>query len=402
MTTTKMQNRSVYVDIFGKIGLMYKVTGIQITDNLYFGIILLHTTMAVQTAKYEIVTEYLRKKIREGQLKPGDKVPSENALTNKFGLSRDTVRRGFKVLEESGILERRRGSGTYVSDKKTGGSNRIAVVTTYVENYIFPKIIMGIGAELSKRGYSMQLSFTQNRVEKEKEVLSDILLKGDVAGIIMEPVKSALPNPNLNLYKGLKDKGIPIVFINSFYKELDVPHVSLDDEKMAYMATKYLISHGHRKIGAILKMDDGQGHLRFSGFRSALAEIDEENGADFVAWYDTKDEQANTIFGEHLDKRLKDCSAVFCYNDKLAREYIDYLKEKGVRVPEDVSVIGLDNSEIAELGDVKITTFPHPMEELGRTATENLLSLILDPRFDATKEFVTQVKERDSVKSIQV
>lgn len=149
-------------------------------------------------------------------------------------------------------------------------------------------------------------------------------------------------------------------------------------------------------------MDDGQGHLRFSGFRSALAEIDEENGADFVAWYDTKDEQANTIFGEHLDKRLKDCSAVFCYNDKLAREYIDYLKEKGVRVPEDVSVIGLDNSEIAELGDVKITTFPHPMEELGRTATENLLSLILDPRFDATKEFVTQVKERDSVKSIQV
>ena len=66
-------------------------------------------------------------------------------------------------------------------------------------------------------------------------------------------------------------------------------------------------------------MDDGQGHLRFSGFRSALAEIDEENGADFVAWYDTKDEQANTIFGEHLDKRLKDCSAVFCYNDAVSR-----------------------------------------------------------------------------------
>lgn len=354
--------------------------------------------MAMQTAKYEIITDYIKKKISDGVLKDGDKVPSENALTNKFGVSRDTVRRGFKALEDEGILSSQRGSGTYVHIRKVSNSNRIAVVTTYVENYIFPKIIMGIEAALSDKGYAMQLSFTNNLFEREREVLSDICEKEDVAGIIMEPVKSALPNPNLEIYKKLKEKGIPVIFINSFYRELDIPHVSLNDEAMAYMATKYLVDKGHRKIGAVIKMDDGQGHLRFSGYRRAMYEIGETDSSDYVAWYDTSDERNTGMFDEHLEERLKDCSAVFCYNDKVARDFITFLKGKGIDVPNDVSVISMDDSELSKYGDVKITSCPHPMQELGKTAANNLLELIKNPKFDATKEFVTYVKERDSVK----
>lgn len=350
--------------------------------------------------KYEVIIEYIKKKINEGTLVNGSKIPSENALSKKFSVSRDTVRRAFSELEEEGTIVSMRGSGTFVRLKKPHNSNRIAVITTYVENYIFPKIITGIEASLSKSGYVVQLSFTNNVFEREREVLEDIILKNEVAGIIMEPVKSALPNPNLDCYEKLKEIGIPVLFINSYYRETKIPHVSLNDEAMGYMATRYLLDKGHKKIGAVLKMDDGQGHLRFSGYSRALYEAGIKNASDYVVWYDTNDEKDISAAESHLETRLSECTAVFCYNDKIARDYINYLSKKGKKVPDDISIISMDDSELAEYGDVKLTSCPHPMEELGRVAAENLMELIKNLKFDATKEFITKVNERDSVKSI--
>lgn len=349
--------------------------------------------------KYRVITDYIEGKIESGHLSNGDRLPSENELTMRFKVSRDTVRRGFKDLEDRGIIRRTRGSGTYVN-KRRNSSTRIAVVTTYVENYIFPKIITGIDEVLSKNGLVMQLSFTNNAFEREREVLQDLLNTDDIAGIIMEPVKSALPNPNLDCYEKLKSKGIPVLFINSYYRETEIPHVSLNDTEMAYMATRFLISKGHEKIGAILKMDDGQGHLRFSGYRKAMYEIGEKSPSDYVVWFDTKDENDISKVSEHIHERLGDCSAVFCYNDKIASDFVAYLSKEGKRVPEDVSIISMDDSMLASLGDVKLTSCPHPMDELGRAAAESLIKLIRNPMAEVTREFITTVNERDSVLSI--
>lgn len=349
--------------------------------------------------KYRVITDYIEGKIESGNLQNGARLPSENELTMRFKVSRDTVRRGFKDLEERGIIKRTRGSGTYVNKRKTV-SKRIAVVTTYVENYIFPKIITGIEEVLSKNGFSMQLSFTNNTFEREREVLEDLLRTDDIAGIIMEPVKSALPNPNLDCYMELKEKGVPVIFINSYYREINIPHVSLNDSEMGYIATKYLIAKGHKKIGAILKMDDGQGHLRFSGYRKAMYEIGEKNPSDFVVWFDTKDEKDLQKVSDHISERLSDCTAVFCYNDKAANDFISILAINGKKVPQDVSIISMDDSMLALYGDVKLTSCPHPMDELGRKAAENLFLLINNPNENVTKEFVTKVNERDSVREI--
>lgn len=349
--------------------------------------------------KYKVITDYIEGKIEKGHLKNGDRLPSENELTMRFNVSRDTVRRGFKELEERGIIRRTRGSGTYVNVRRNL-SNRVAVVTTYVENYIFPKIITGIEEVLSRNGLVMQLSFTNNAFERERAVLEDLIASEDVAGIIMEPVKSALPNPNLDCYERLKSKGIPVLFINSYYRETEIPHVSLNDTEMAYMATKYLISKGHRRIGALLKMDDGQGHLRFSGYRRAMYEIGETSPSDYVVWFDTKDENDISKVSDHIRERLYGCTAIFCYNDKTAVDFISYLSKDGKSVPEDMSIISMDDSMLASLSDVKLTSCPHPMDELGRTAAESLIKLVKDPLAKVTKEFVTKVNERDSVKRI--
>lgn len=351
--------------------------------------------------KYKIITDYIEGKIENGKLSHGDKLPSENELTMRFGVSRDTVRRGFKDLEDRGLIKRTRGSGTYVNIKRSSSLTRVAVVTTYVENYIFPKIITGIDEVLSENGYVMQLSFTNNMFERERAVLLDILKTEDIAGVIMEPVKSALPNPNLECYRELQKKGIPILFINTYYRELDIPHVSLNDEQMGYIATKYLISKGHKSIGAILKMDDGQGHLRFAGYRRAMYEEGMQNPSDYVVWYDTKDEKDISKMSEHICDRFKECTAVFCYNDTIATSYMSYLSKKGKKVPDDVSVISMDDSMLASFSDVKLTSCPHPMDELGRTAAENLILLMKNPKADVTKEFVTRVNSRDSVRNME-
>ena len=177
--------------------------------------------MGLVLAKYQKVIDWISENIDSGSLKSGEKIPSENELCDMFGLSRQTIRHAIQKLSEEGLLESRRGSGTYVADQCADDSNKsvVAVVTTYVDDYIFPSTIRGIESTLSSKGYSMQLSFTNNTTGKERQILEDLLERSDVAGVIMEPVKSALPNPNIGLYRKLIDKGMKFLFRVEFYSQ---------------------------------------------------------------------------------------------------------------------------------------------------------------------------------------
>ena len=214
--------------------------------------------------RYMEIVDWVKERLEKKELGPGERLNSENELSELFGLSRQTVRHAIGVLEEEGIVVRRQGSGTYVCDDRMAtleNKTRIAVVTTYVDSYIFPRTIQGIENYLFERGYSVQIAFTNNMLERERTILEDILARDDVAGIIMEATKSGLPNPNLSLIARLVERKVPIVFINSYYPQLKLPHVTLNDRLAAEMAVKYLFDAGHRRIGALLKFDDGQGHL---------------------------------------------------------------------------------------------------------------------------------------------
>ena len=153
--------------------------------------------------KYISLVNWIKNKISIRELHPGDKLYSENELSEMFGLSRQTVRHAIGILEEEGLVERIRGSGTYVGSRR--GTIRkktmnIAVISTYVDGYIFPPTLQGIVQTLSAAGYMTQIAFTNNRVENERRILEGILEKDNVDGVIVEATKSALPNPNLEYY----------------------------------------------------------------------------------------------------------------------------------------------------------------------------------------------------------
>ncbi len=357
-------------------------------------------------AKYQKVIDWITKNIDSGILKPGEKIPSENELCERFDLSRQTIRHAIARMAEDGLLESRRGSGTYVADQRAqeGEKSVVAVVTTYVDDYIFPSTIRGIENTLSEKGYSMQLSFTNNTIDKERQILIELLNRSDVAGIIMEPVKSALPNPNTDIYRKLADKNVKVLFINTFYPELDMPHVSLNDAECAYKAVKALIDAGHRDIGCVLKLDDGQGRERYRGYVRAIKEAELPFSYNTANWIETIDiKNGKSSFAKVVD-RIKGCTAVFCYNDQVAGLLMEALSDMGRKVPEDVSIIGMDDSDMAKAGSggVSISSIPHPKERLGERAAQNMIRMIHEGKlfFNATYEFEEDVILRASVRKV--
>lgn len=354
-------------------------------------------------AKYQNLVNWIRESITTGKLKPGDKLSSENELSRDFSLSRQTVRRALDVLEEDGILKRVRGSGTYVQSSQIydyQNRKRIAIITTYVDGYIFPKTISLTANALSQEGYSVQIYFTNNRINKEKEVLEEIIEKDEVAGVIVEATKSNLPNPNIYLYEKLKDKKLPIIFFNCYYPELKLPHISMNDEMAGGLGTKCLVDNGHRKIGGIFKLDDGQGVRRYKGFIDTLNKYNISISANEIAWVDTVDIENLELSIPKFKQRFSECTGIMCYNDEVAAKLIEGFEKEGIRVPIDKSIVGIDDSAGLINGHVNLTTIPYPAEKLVNAAVENLLELIKNPRFDATKEFSVELVERDSVKRI--
>ena len=354
--------------------------------------------------KYERIVSWVQTEIENGALSRGDKLPSENELMERFRVSRQTVRRAMEELTEKGIVEGRRGSGTYVTVNTrryaAGKEIRIAVMLTYVDTYIFPSIIKGIESVLSSEGCTLQIAMTDNAVEKERMLLKEFIHTQSVDGIIAETVKSALPNPNMELYREIENMGIPVLFVNSYYKELDIPHISMDDRKAGYLAAKHLAECGHTRIGGIFKADDGQGHLRYAGYTDALMEQEIKIRGDQVIWIDSEELRTMEEESAKFLKRLKGCTACVCYNDETAYKIVEIFRKAGHRVPEDLSVVGIDNSGLAKFCPVPLTSVENPVEKLGRTAAERMTWKIFRNEEMETVEFEPQLIMRNSVQVI--
>ncbi|HJF85454.1 MAG TPA: GntR family transcriptional regulator [Megamonas hypermegale] len=359
---------------------------------------------SADTPKYTDLMNWIREQILSGEFTIGMRLPSENELGKKFSISRQTVRQATSVLESEGLLERRRGSGTYVSatsnSVKKSSSRNIGVVLTYLDDYIFPSIVKGIERVLTKNGYFMQLAFTYNRVEKEAYIL-DSMIKNNIDGLIIEPSKSGIPYINTDFYQKIKALGIPCIFVHADTNPLmGIPSIRMDDYLLGQSAAEYLIKHGHKNIAGIFKSDDMQGQLRYSGVINALKHHDLLASERNMYWYTTED--IKLIRNGNLDTEILDrignATALVCYNDEMAKTLIDILYKSDKKIPDDISIISFD--DLALESTIGLTTFAHPKQELGKIVAVQLLKLLDNPNFNASIKFPPKLIERDSVKTI--
>lgn len=331
--------------------------------------------------KYYELMEDLHHKIISGEIRPGEKLPSENTLSAEYAVSRQTVRKALQILQNEGYIYAEHGRGTFCSEmmRHTGSSRNIAVVTTYLSDYIFPRIVQGIDQVFTENGYSILLKNTKNSRSLEAKCLEELLQK-DIDGLIIEPSKSQIFCRHVNLYQMLDEYKIPYVFIQGVHAQLkDRPQILLDDCRGGYLVTRHLISLGHRRIVGIFKSDDTQGQQRHKGYVQALQEAGIAYDPDMVVWFYTEDRRTHPY--EKMRQMAKErkerpFDAVVSYNDQVAIEVIRALNDMGLCVPEDVSVTGYDDSYLAETCRVPLTTVSHPQEKLGEMAAELLLKLI--------------------------
>ena len=335
--------------------------------------------MEQKQPKYFTLMEDLKEKILKGELKDGDKLPSENELSAQYKVSRQTVRKAISILENEGYIYAEHGRGTFCRDLKhnRGNSKNIAVVMTYLSDYIFPRVIQGIDDVLTKEGYSIILKNTRNSRSREAMCLEELLQK-NIDGIIIEPSKSQIFCKHINLYRKLEEYRIPYVFIQGCFSQLcEKPHILMDDCKGGYLITKYLIQTGHKNIFGVFKADDIQGQNRHKGYVTALQEAGILYDPDKVIWFHTEDRAIHPY--ECIRKMVKDkvpMDGVVCYNDQIAMKVIQAFNDEGRNVPKEVSVTGYDNSYMATNGGLKLTTIVHPQEKLGEMAASLLLDLI--------------------------
>jgi len=359
------------------------------------------------TPKYMDIVDWTIEQIAAGTFQPKNKFLSEAALGVKFSCSRQTVRRALEVLEQQGHITRVRGSGTYISQgrvlavRQPSGdrepSMTVGIISTYLDDYIFPSLIRGIEAVLSADGYAVQLASTNNMTSAEARTLK-LMLERRVDGLIVIPTRSGLPCVNLNLYQTIIQEGIPLLFIDSFYPELSVPYVSLDDVQAGYIAAQHLIGMGHRNIAGIFSHINRQGHLRYLGYVKALNEQGIPVQDDNIFWY-SKETALQMLQGNQLWERLSTCTAALCFNDHMALMLIDLLRKRGKSVPDDLSVVGIDNCELAKISS--LTSVIHPSEQLGEAAAKQLL-LMINGSEGKTILFPPQLKIRSSVRKQEV
>lgn len=251
--------------------------------------------------------------------------------------------------------------------------SRVIVFICYDISHPFIKeVIRGINTVAEENNYVTIFINSDRNLEKERAAIN-FCRSYKVAGIIIQPVDSI---SNESLFNCLKQENIPFVMISKI--RLNTNYVIAGDDKIiAYEAVNYLLSIGYKKIAYIGPTYPHTVNCeRLNGYKEALEEhklslndewIISENSNSLLAGYN-----ACTRL---LDKAEKP-EAIFAFSDLVAVGCIKAIKDKGLKIPDDLAVIGVDDIEYAEYCEVPLTTMALPKFELGVKATETLFDII--------------------------
>ncbi|MDD3337197.1 MAG: GntR family transcriptional regulator [Eubacteriales bacterium] len=336
--------------------------------------------MEGKRAKYKNIAASLRQSILSGTYVADEPIESETLLSQQFGVSRVTVRQALGMLEQEGLIDRRQGRSTIVKRKAplyhSPQFKRIGLITYQYFDQVFEDIIEGAREKLEKNGFSLLVLRAEETVKSKRRVLQE-MLKQDVDGVIIEGILSALPCYNLDLYEQLKQKKLPFVFTNGFHQEVNAPHVIIDDCDAIARIVDELARLGHRRIGGYFCDKQYQTFMRYKGYLEGLRRNHLEYDDDRVLFTIGR-EQAFYFNNQFFSYReaLLSCTALVCYNDAAARQLMDILLHLGIRVPEQMSITGMDHLLQYTPQHKQITTAEHPKKKMGEAAAEMILEML--------------------------
>lgn len=311
-------------------------------------------------------------------------------INNLDGYSEETRKKVIEVMDELGYQRNAIARNLKVKETRTIGVLYPKASTTY-----YVEILDGIEDFAQCNNYSVIICNTGDNWERISEYLR-VLSERQVDGLII----CSIP-PKDDLYEQVVESNIPTVLVSSLSYRYSLPYVKVDDYQAAYSATLYLIENGHKEIAVIAGKNDDfiAGVPRVNGFLQALKDnnlhvkkkLIQERGFSF----------SDGVEGmKELLKAKEKFTAVFAASDDSAVGALSVAHAKGLKVPEDISIIGYDNTNIAQMSYPPLTTVGQPLYEMGKKSVEMLLKRISSNEKVESIIMPFEIVKRETVKKM--
>ena len=331
-------------------------------------------------------------------------------IAKKLNLSASTVSRALKdnpVISEAtrNLVKRIAGEMGYrpnilAANFRTKRTNTIGVIVPLINRHFFSSVISGIENIAYRQGFTVTISQSNDNIEKERRI-AQTLFANRVDGVILSIGMETNTVEHLKLFS---ERNIPIVFFDRVVDEIEAHKIVVDDHGGAYNVTQHLISQGAKTIAHIggpllLKIYKN----RQKGYCDALLNAGLKVDESLIVNNSLTFEEGTLAIEKLMENKVKP-DAIFCANDTTALSVIIYLLKHGIKVPEDIAVIGFSNEPFSEVVTPSISTVIQPGFEMGQRAAQLIIHQILHDNENPVYKTIVMPTEliiRDSSKRIK-
>ncbi|MBE2224388.1 MAG: GntR family transcriptional regulator [Anaerolineae bacterium] len=322
--------------------------------------------------------------IMDNTVQPGELLPSEREMQSLLGLSRPTIRQAINALIQDDLVQRVAGKGTFVLEPQriktpTGLIGLIASRPNYY--FFYPQLAAAFDAQVRQANYGLVMALHNDRADLLAEVVEGLLLSQHIVGLAITPPRFGDMS---RVVQRLRRANVPFVFMGRQSGEMLVDSVAPDNQQIGYQATRHLIDLGHSNIVHMGFSDYSTGQARLEGYQLAMAEAEQPSQFVEIPEYITSSNLAEESPSERIAMPAyvtalsllaepNRPTAVFCFNDIVAMGVYKAAREMGLRIPQELSLISVDNLPTITHFEVPLTTFALPGAEIGRQGANLLL-----------------------------
>ena len=334
--------------------------------------------VASKDLKYESLADSMRQSILAGSWPMGSKLPTEKELIVTTGLSLTTVRRAFQELVDEGLIDRRRGAGTFVAPWRSRPQRQlrsIGILTPEIRSY-YNHVIRGVQDHLTAAGAGTALVATYDWQQDVEKAALKRLLDSGVDGLILAP---SMPHGDEGraVLERLRKLPVPVVLAERSAQWVGpsgrMEHVISDHPGGAFDAVAHLVSLGHTRIGLVVRTGSNTSVGVAKGYRLACTDFGLEPWVRELSGHVASNPlPQSAVVPTADDLQRSDVTAVLVFGDREAQLLQGILLPRGVQVPSDLAMVSYDD-ENAEFALVPLTAIAPPKYQLGQLAADILL-----------------------------
>lgn len=338
---------------------------------------------------YQRLRLAIQAQILDGTLQQGEPLPPERQLQKTLNLSRSTVRQALRALADAGMLRSRVGAGNYVLGNRaapTGGL--IGMIASEMNFYLYyAQVYASFSLRMRSAGFRVDMSTCNQDMHALNDIANDLIELG-ASGVAINPPANQDITPVIQL---LKQHGVHVIVVGRHNYLTGVDYVGADHEGLGYAATRHLLELGHKRIAYFGPVSFSSAAERAGGyvramqeaglqprlFRTEAAENRPAVHPDLVPYVRADEDQEagwEQIIGQQF-------TAAFCFNDETASWAQRKMVELHLDIPNDLSIVSIDNLPFARMFQIPPTTFSLPGEEVGQEAADLLLRRLSGEEF---------------------